>query len=67
MEEIIFLVEESEEGGYTAKGIGASIYTQAETLDELREALREAVHCHFEEEKPRLIRMHLVHQEVFAA
>ncbi len=67
MEEIIFLVEESEEGGYTAKGLGVSIFTQAETLDELRAALKDAVHCHFDEEKPRLIRMHLVRQEVFAA
>ena len=67
MEEIIFLVEESEEGGYIAKGLSEAIFTQADTLEALRIAVKEAVHCHFEQQKPRLIRLHLVHQEVFAA
>ena len=67
MEEVIFLVEESEQGGFTAKGMGVSIFTQADTLEELRTAVRDAVHCHFDEAKPRLIRLHLVREEVFAA
>ncbi len=67
MDEVVFLVEESEEGGYTAKGMGVSIYTQAETLEELKEAVRDAVHCHYEVSKPRLIRLHLVREEVFTA
>ncbi|MEM3594864.1 MAG: hypothetical protein QXS27_09035, partial [Candidatus Jordarchaeaceae archaeon] len=56
--EIIFLVEESVEGGYEARALGYSIYTQAEDLDELRDAVRDAVRCHFEkeEEMPRVIR-----------
>ena len=67
MEEVIFLVEESDEGGFTAKGLGVSIFTQADTLVALREAVKEAVRCHYEEAKPRLIRLHMVHEEVFAA
>jgi predicted RNase H-like HicB family nuclease len=67
MEEIIFLVVESEEGGYIAKGMGISIYTEADTLEELRVAVKEAVHCHFDDNRPKLIRLHLVKEEVFAA
>ena len=54
--EIIFIVEESEDGGYEAKALGFSIYTEAETFDELKEAVRDAVQCHFDEsELPRII------------
>ncbi len=66
MEEVIFLVEESEEGGYMAKGMGVSIFTQAETLEDLRNAVKEAVRCHFDAAMPRLIRLHHVREEVFA-
>ncbi|MBN8571568.1 MAG: 2-oxoisovalerate dehydrogenase [Ignavibacteria bacterium] len=45
--EIIFLVEVSLEGGYEAKAIGESIFTQAESLDELKINVKETVHCHF--------------------
>lgn len=65
--EIIFLVEESAEGGYEAKALGYSIYTEAEDMDELRDAVRDAVRCHFEEgEMPRVIRLHMVKDEVLA-
>jgi hypothetical protein len=67
MEEIIFLVEESEEGGYIAKGMGVSIFTEADTMDELKVAVKEAIHCHFEDDKPKLVRLHMVKEEVFAA
>jgi len=67
MKEIIFLVEESPEGGYEAKAIGHSIYTEANTIEELREAVKDAVRAHFEEEDmPKLIRLHLVKDEVIA-
>ena len=63
--EIIFAVEESPEGGYEARALGYSIYTQAATLEELKEMLRDAVRCHFEEAaRPRVIRLHLVRDEV---
>ncbi len=69
MEEIIFLVEESPEGGFTAKGLGVSIFTQAETIEELKAAVKDAVHCHYDDVKtmPKLIRLHVVKEEVFAA
>ena len=40
MNEITFLVEDAPEGGYTAKAIGASIYTEADTITELHQQLR---------------------------
>lgn len=62
--EIIFLVEETDDG-YTARALGHSIFTQADTLDELREMIKDAVECHFDEnERPRIIRLHIVRQEV---
>jgi len=65
--EIIFLVEESVEGGYEAKALGYSIYTEEENLGELKEAIIDAVRCHFEEkEMPHIIRIHLVKDEVIA-
>ena len=66
--EIIFLVEEAAEGGYEARALGYSIYTQAESLDELNAMLQDAVRCHFEDnERPRVIRLHLVKDEVIPA
>jgi hypothetical protein len=63
--EIIFAVEESSEGGYEARALGYSIYTDADTLEELREMVRDAVRCHFDDgERPRIIRLHLVKDEV---
>ena len=68
MEELIFLVEAAPEGGYTARALGESIFTEADDLDGLREQVRDAVRCHFDEDqKPRLIRLHFVREEVFAA
>ena len=63
--EIIFAVEESPEGGYEARALGYSIYTQAETLKDLRQMVRDAVNCHFDgEAKPSVIRLHWVKDEV---
>jgi len=63
--EIIFLVEESAEGGYEAKALGYSIYTEGESLGELKEAIKDAARCHFEEkDMPRVIRIHMVKDEV---
>jgi len=65
--EVIFLIEEAPEGGLTAKALGHSIFTEADTWDELRAAIRDAVHCHFEPgEIPSLIRLHFVREEVLA-
>lgn len=67
MEEVIFLVEEAPESGYTAKGLGVSIFTQGDTLEELRKMVRDAVLCHFGDDKKRIIRLHIVKNETFAA
>jgi predicted RNase H-like HicB family nuclease len=65
--EVLFEVIESPEGGYEARAVNHSIFTEGDTLDELRAMVREAVECHFEEaERPRLIRLHLVRDEVIA-
>ena len=65
--EVIFQVVESAEGGYEARALGYSIYTEADSLDELKTMVRDAVRCHFEDgERPRIIRLHLVKDEVIA-
>ena len=65
MNEIIFLVEESLEGGYEARALETSIHTEADNLTELKDSIRDAVICHFDEkERPRIIRLHFVKEEV---
>ena len=66
MSEIIFMVQEADEGGYTAHALGQSIFTEAETLEALRANIVDAVRCHFEDEtkRPKLVRMHLVKDEI---
>lgn len=49
MEEIIFVVQEAPEGGFTARALGEAIFTEADDLPSLREQLRDAVRCHFDE------------------
>ena len=67
MEEVIFIVEESPEGGYIAKALGVSIFTEADSMEQLRTGVRDAVRCHFDDEKKRIIRLHIVKEEVIAA
>ena len=65
--EIIFLVEESPEGGYQARALGYPIFTEADTFEELKRMAQDAVRCYFEEtERPSLIRLRLVKDEVIA-
>ena len=67
MAEILFVVEEAPEGGFTAHALGFSIYTEADTWEELKTAVQDAVQCHFEENnKPRLIRLHYLREEILA-
>jgi len=66
-DEIIFLVEESLEGGFEAKALGYSIFTQAETFEELKEAVKDSIRCHFEDDHmPRIIRLHQVKEEILS-
>jgi len=65
MTEILFTVEESPEGGFTASAVDYSMITEADTLEELRSNVREAIECHFDEgQAPNLIRLHIVRDEV---
>ncbi|HPO11845.1 MAG TPA: 2-oxoisovalerate dehydrogenase [Candidatus Hydrogenedentes bacterium] len=67
MSELIFLVEEAPEGGYTARAMGEAIFTEADTLDELHAQIRDAVTCHFEDHaRPKIVRLHFVREEVIA-
>jgi hypothetical protein len=67
MNEIIFLIEEAAEGGYTARALGYSIFTEAESMEVLRDQIRDAVKCHFEAgQSPKIIRLHFVREEIIA-
>jgi len=67
MKEVIFLIEEAPEGGLTARALGQSIFNEANTMDELRSKIREAVRCHFDgEDLPKVVRLHFVKDEVMA-
>ncbi len=68
MNELIFIVEVAPEGGFTARALGESIFTEADTLEELRRQIRDAVACHFEDGKgPGILRLHIVKEEILAA
>ena len=69
VEELVFIVEEAPEGGYTAKALGVSIVSEADDLNDLKRRIIDAVNCHFSSEinRPRIIRLHMVKDEVFAA
>lgn len=68
MTELVFEVQEDPDGGLTARAVGASIFTEADTVEALRENIREAVNCHFDraDERPRTVRLHFVRDEVIA-
>ena len=65
--EIIFVVKESPEGGFEAQALGESIYTETESSEEVHRMVRDAVECHYDEDKrPRMIRLHFVREEVIS-
>jgi hypothetical protein len=67
MDEIIFVVTEDPEGGFTARALGEAIFTEADDLVTLKEMVRDAVRCHFDEGKaPRVVRLHFVRDDVIA-
>ncbi len=69
MNEIIFMIEEDPEGGYNAEGLGHSIFTDGDTIPELKKNIIDAIKCHFDKNSPaipKLIRLHFVHEETFA-
>ena len=67
MNEILFVVDEADDGSLRTSAVGAAIHTGADNLEELHREIRDAVHCHFEEgEAPPLIRLHHLRQELLA-
>ncbi len=66
--EIIFVVEEAPESGYTARALGVPIFTEADSIEQLHIQVRDAVACHYDEPtRPKVIRLHFVRDEVIAA
>jgi len=58
VDELIFLVEDAPEGGYTARALGVSIFTEADTIPDLQEQIRDAVHVHYDEDaRPKVVRL----------
>ena len=68
MSEIVFLVEEDPEGGYSAKSMGEAIFTEGDTEEELKGNIKDALRCHFdtEAEIPPIIRLHFVRDQIIA-
>lgn len=66
MNEIIFLIEDEPEGGYNAQALGHSIFTQGETVEEIKQNILDAMHCHFDDtgDIPKIIRLHFVKEEI---
>ena len=67
MKEIIFAVEESSEGGYEARALEHSIFTEADSIEELKDSVKDAVRCHFDADAPGVIRLQMVKEIVIAA
>lgn len=68
MTEIEFVAEAAPEGGFTARALGEDIFTEAASEAELREMVRDAVRCHFDDdERPRIIRLRFIHGETARA
>lgn len=68
MNEIIFLIEDAPEGGFIARALEVSIFTEADDINDLHNKVRDAVDCYFEpSKKPKIIRLHFVREEVIAA
>ena len=67
MTELVFIVEEAPEGGYTARAVGESIFTEADEIRQLYANVRGAVQCHFDDgQGPKIIRLHFVRDETIA-
>ena len=68
MKEIFFIVEEDQESGYTARAVGLSIFTEAETVQELKLNIKEVLECHFDnpDDMPKIANLHFVKDEILA-
>ena len=67
LKEILFIVEEDPEGGYTAQALGESIFTEGDSIDAIKKNIKDALRCHFEHNQiPIYVRLHIVREEQFA-
>jgi hypothetical protein len=67
MNELVFSVTQEADGGFVAEALGESIITQADSWEELRAHVREAVTAfYFDQPAPKVLRLHLVRDEVLA-
>ncbi len=67
MHEIIFEVTQEADGGYVAEALGEGIFTEADTWEQLRANVKEAVAAfYFDQTAPARVRLHLVRDEVLA-
>jgi hypothetical protein len=67
LKEIMFVGEEDPEKGYTAQALGYSIFTEGDTLEELKENIKDALKCHFDKkEMPIFVHLHIIKEEKFA-
>ena len=66
MNEIFFLIEEDPEGGFTARSLGESIFTEADSIEKLKISIIDALQCHYENESdiPKIIRLHYIKEEI---
>jgi predicted RNase H-like HicB family nuclease len=67
IKEIVFVVEEDPEQGYSAKALGYSIFSEGDSLTELKDNIKDAIKCHFDkDEMPLYVRLHIITEEKFA-
>jgi len=67
-EELIFEVSQESDGGYCAECLTENIFTQANTWEELRKNVLDAVvGFYFDRPAPSRIRLHLVRDEMLTA
>ena len=67
MKEIVFIIKESPEGGFEANALEHSIFTDGDNIEEVKQNVREAVHCHFDKDVPTLIKLQFVKEEIIVA
>lgn len=58
MNEIIFLIEEAVEGGYSARALDHSIFTDGKSIEDIKANIKDSIFCHFEEnELPKVVQI----------
>jgi hypothetical protein len=68
MNELIFIINESPEGGFEAKALDHPIFTEADTVEQLKSMIKDSVRCHFDSSDiPKIIRLHFVKEEIISS